>query len=111
MGFSIAYMTAGGMEDAERIARALVQERLAACVNIVDRMRSIYLWEGTLQDEREVVLIAKTRSARMPDLIKRVQALHSYDCPCILEFKVAGGNAAFLDWIGKGVSPPRGDDE
>lgn len=111
MGFSIAYMTAGGVAEAERIAHALVQERLAACVNIVDRMRSIYLWEGALQDDREVVVIAKTRSERMTDLTERVQALHSYDCPCILEFRIAGGNPAFLDWIGSQVAPGPNDDQ
>ncbi len=103
MAIKMIYMTAGNMDEASRIAKVLVQRRLAACVNIIDGMRSIYEWEGDIQDEREVVMIAKTRADRLPELEETVKGIHSYDCPCIVELAVSGGNNAFLDWVGKQV--------
>ena len=103
MAISIVYMTAGNMDEASRIAKTLVQRRLAACVNIIDGMRSVYEWEGTLQDEREVVMIAKTHADCLHELVEAVKGMHSYDCPCIVELGVAGGNNAFLDWVGAQV--------
>jgi periplasmic divalent cation tolerance protein len=106
MTISIVYMTAGNTQEAGRIAKALVQRRLAACVNIIDGMRSVYEWEGTLQEEREVVMIAKTHADCVPELVDAVKALHSYDCPCIVELAASGGNNAFLDWVNAQVDPP-----
>jgi periplasmic divalent cation tolerance protein len=97
------YMTAGSPEEAQRIGEALVERRLAACVNIIDGMQSIYRWEGKLQRDREVVLIAKTIRERLPDLIDTVKTLHSYDCPCIVSMAIDHGHAAFLEWIGTEV--------
>lgn len=105
MAIRIVYMTAGNVDEASRIAKALVQRRLAACVNIIDGIRSIYEWEGTLQDEREVVMIAKTHADCLPELEEAVKSIHSYDCPCIVELAVSGGNNAFLDWVGAQVGP------
>ena len=111
MTISIVYMTAGNKEEASRIAKGLVQRRLAACVNIIDGMHSIYEWEGTLQDEQEVVMIAKTHTDCMPELVEAVKVMHSYDCPCIVELSVSGGNNAFLEWVGAQVDlPPAKDD-
>jgi len=111
MAISIVYMTAGNTDEASRIAKALIQRRLAACVNIIDGMHSIYEWKGTLQDEREVVMIAKTHADCLPELVEAVKAIHSYDCPCIVELSVSGGNNAFLDWVGAQVdlSPEKDD--
>ena len=111
MAISIVYMTAGNTDEAARIAKTLVQRRLAACVNIIDGMRSVYEWEGTLQDEREVVMIAKTHTDCMPELVEAVKAMHSYDCPCIVELAVSGGNNAFIDWVGMQIDPPPVKDE
>ncbi len=97
------YMTAGSPEEAARIGAALVEGRLAACVNIIEGMRSLYVWDGRLQDERETVLIAKTTRERLPELVATVTALHSYDCPCILALPVQEGNTDFLEWIRAGV--------
>ncbi|WP_462271004.1 divalent-cation tolerance protein CutA [Desulfobacter sp.] len=105
MAIRIIYMTAGSMDEASRIANALVQRRLAACVNIIDGMRSIYEWEGTIQDEGEVVMIAKTHADCLPELEEAVKGMHSYDCPCIVEVAVSGGNNAFLDWVKAQVGP------
>ena len=103
MPLQLVYMTAGSLEEARRIGEQLVENRLAACVNIIDGMQSIYRWDGKLQKDREVILIAKTTRARLPVLMETVLAHHSYDCPCIVSFDIDGGNPAFLEWIGNAV--------
>jgi periplasmic divalent cation tolerance protein len=92
-------MTAGSRDEARTIARALVEERLAACCNLLDGMTSVYRWQGEIQEDAEVVVIAKTRAELVERLTARVQALHSYDVPCVVALPVSGGNPAFLDWI------------
>ena len=103
MAKQFVYMTAGSTEEAQRIGETLVEKRLAACVNIIDGMQSIYRWEGAIQKDREVVMIAKTTQSCLPRLIDTVNTLHSYDCPCIVSFDIDGGQPAFLDWIGNEV--------
>jgi periplasmic divalent cation tolerance protein len=93
------YMTAGDREEAARIARTLIQERLAACANILAGMESLFWWDGDVQNEREVVLIAKTRADQVEVLTRRVQEEHSYDVPCVVSLPVEGGCAPFIDWI------------
>ena len=105
MALQFVYMTAGNLEEARQIGEALVKEKLAACVNILDGMQSLYIWEDGLQQDREVVMIAKTAVARVPALVARVKALHSYECPCIATFAIDGGNEDFLRWIGAAVHP------
>src|SRR5210317_2439205 len=99
MKINFIYMTVGSKEEARKIGKELVTARLAACVNILDNMNSFYLWEGEIQDDREVVMIAKTTEERIPELIEKVRSMHSYDCPCIVSLPVAGGYQPFLDWI------------
>ena len=101
----LVYMTTGDKEEARSIGRALVESRLAACVNILDNMTSLYCWGGSLQEDREVVLLAKTTADRFAELKTKVAELHSYDCPCILGFRVSDGFPPFLDWIRESVSP------
>lgn len=93
------YMTAATREEAERIARTLVEERLAACVNILPGMVSVYRWQGAVERADEVVLIAKTRRSSFPALAERVRALHSYEVPCIVELPLGQGDMPYLDWI------------
>lgn len=100
MSHCIVYMTAGTAEEALRIGRALVAERLAACVNVLGAITSVYEWEGKVQEGGEVAFLAKTTADRVPVLTERVRALHSYNCPCIVTLPITGGNAAFLSWIG-----------
>ena len=100
------YMTAKNRSQARRIGRALVAEKLAACVNILDGMNSFYFWEGKLCDEREVVMVAKTTEAILPRLVARVKQLHSYSVPCIAAMPIVGGNRDFLSWIAKETAPP-----
>ena len=99
MNIHFVYITTAGMDEAETIGRALISERLAACVNLIDKMKSMYWWENEIQEDSEVILIAKTRESLVEPLIERVKSLHSYDCPCIVAFPVSQGNQAFLEWI------------
>lgn len=99
MALQFVYITTGSREEARRIGRALVEERLAACVNILDGMNSFYWWEGAVQDDQETVLIAKTRDRLQERLTARVRELHSYDCPCVVALPIEGGNPAYLDWL------------
>ena len=96
----LVYITATDAEEATKIARALVEERLAACANIFDPMKSVFRWEGEIQEGPETVLIVKTTADRVAALTDRVMTLHSYDCPCVAAIPIDAGNPAFLDWIG-----------
>jgi periplasmic divalent cation tolerance protein len=100
MEYCLLYMTAGSAEEARRIGAALVDERLTACVNIIDGMTSIYRWEGAVRNDSETVMIAKTRRDLVDGVIARVKTLHSYSCPCVVALPIVAGNPAFLDWIG-----------
>ena len=102
--FCFVYMTAGSADEARQIGETLVEERLAACVNIIDGMTSIYRWQGKVRRDREAVMIAKTGRARLAALTERVKALHSFDCPCVVALPVEGGNEAFLSWIGEQIN-------
>ena len=97
--FCWVYMTKGSVEEAKSIGQILVEQNLAACVNLLENMTSIYKWEEKLEESQEVIMIAKTRKTLMPKLIETVNSLHSYDCPCILELPIQGGNPDFLSWI------------
>ena len=98
------YMTAGSLEEAKSIGQILVRQNLVACVNLVENMTSIYSWEDKLEEGQEVVMIAKTRKTLMAKLIETVKSHHSYDCPCILELRIQGGNPDFLSWIERETS-------
>jgi periplasmic divalent cation tolerance protein len=87
----------------KEISEALVAERLAACVNRVDGIRSTYLWGGKLQDDTEVLLIIKTTAARLQGLEARLKALHPYELPELLVVPVMGGNEPYLEWVRQGV--------
>lgn len=99
MNCFMIYMTTRDKDEARAIGRHLVQSRLAACVNIFDHMNSMYIWQDEFQDDQEAVLIAKTTEARVADVIGAVNAMHSYECPCIVALPLSDGNPAFLDWI------------
>ena len=99
MAVNFIYMTAGSKTEAQKIGKALVESGLAACVNILDNMQSIYRWKEKVQEDSEVVIIAKTTERQVPRLIDKVKSLHSYDCPCIVSLPVLDGYPPFLDWI------------
>ena len=99
MSVNLIYITAGSVKEARTIGNKLVSDKLAACVNIIDNVRSMYWWEGEVQDDKEVILIAKTKESLVPELVEKVRSIHSYSCPCIVSLPILDGNRAFLDWI------------
>ncbi len=101
----VVLVTAPDAEVAERLARGLVEERLAACVNLIPGIRSFYRWEGAVRDDAEVLLVVKTRTDRLEALASWLQELHPYELPEILGLPVIGGSQAYLDWIRTESSP------
>jgi periplasmic divalent cation tolerance protein len=99
----VVLMTAGSQEEAERIADALVAELLAACVNVIPGITSVYRWEGAIQRDQEWLLIAKSRRDVLDVLVQRVQALHSYDLPEVIALPLVGGSQDYLRWIDQEV--------
>jgi periplasmic divalent cation tolerance protein len=97
--FQFIYITVATPEDARKIAAAVVEERLAACANIIPGMTSVYRWQGKTEEGNETVLILKTRADLFPAVEKRVRELHGYSVPCIVALPVAAGHAPFLRWI------------
>lgn len=93
------YVTAADADEAARIARAVVEDQLAACANVIPAIRSIYRWQGTVEDSAEAAVIFKTRAALVPALEARVRELHSYEMPCIVAWPIVGGAADYLDWV------------
>lgn len=92
-------MTAGSSEEAARLAESLVEKHLAACVQILPGIESVYRWQGKVERQREVLLIAKTTSAKFEALEKEVRALHSYETPEIVALQITGGSGPYLEWL------------
>ncbi len=103
--FVTVYSTTGSPDEAHSIAKALVQEKLAACVNIVPAIQSIYEWQGECRQDAESALIMKTRSARFDALVGRLKQLHSYDCPCITAMPIVGVSEDYAAWLREQTSP------
>ena len=97
--FRIVLTTASSRDEAKRIAKALVEERLAACVNLVGGVESIYRWQGKVEEAAEVLLLIKTNVEKLEALETAVRRLHSYEVPEFLIFEVNGGSAAYLKWL------------
>lgn len=104
-GARVVLVTAPDVETAAELGRTLVTEHLAACVNVVPGVRSIYRWEGSVEDETEALLVIKTQATRCQALAARVKELHPYDLPEVLELLVSGGSPAYLDWVRTESSP------
>ena len=95
----VVYVTAPNEDEAAGIARSLVELKLAACVNIIKDIRSIYRWQGTLQDDSEVLMIIKTREELFDPLTVEVRKLHSYDVPEIIALPISLGSEDYIKWI------------
>ena len=95
----MVYFTAGTLTEARKIGREVVRQRLAACVNILGGIRSIYRWRGVVEDGREVAVLVKTSARRVKKLIVAIQARHSYEVPCIVAWLLTKGHAPFMEWI------------
>ncbi len=95
----VVLVTAGSQKEAEKIARSLVKKGLAACVNIVPAVKSIFRWKGKIETGDELLLLAKTGESRVPELMDEVKALHSYDVPEIIAIPIVKGNKEYLKWV------------
>src|SRR5688572_9484569 len=97
--FIVIYVTAGSAEEAEQVAQTLVGEKLAACVNRIKSVRSVYRWQGQVEQADEELLIIKTRKELFSAVEKRVRELHSYSAPEIIALPIVAGSAAYLGWL------------
>jgi periplasmic divalent cation tolerance protein len=95
----IVYVTAADKNEAVKIGEELVSRRLAACVNVFDKVASFYRWEGKEQKGEEAVLIIKTKEALLSELKKAIKELHSYSCPCIEAIPVIDADDDYADWV------------
>ena len=105
MKYLFVYITTSNRIEAENISEAIISERLVACTNIVENMSALFWWDGGVQSEGEVILIAKTTSEAFSVLEERVRQIHSYECPCIIGMPIASGYQGYLDWIDEEVRP------
>ena len=99
----VVLCTCSGEDEAERLARSLVGDRLAACVSVVPKVRSFYRWKGELEEAAECLLIMKTSRAVFDRLREAIQRVHSYDVPEIVALPITDGAANYLDWIGSNL--------
>lgn len=106
----LVFTTAGSEEQARGIAEALVERRLAACVNLLPGIRSIYRWKGKLWDDEEILLIIKTVSGRFQEVAETIRECHSYELPEVLAVPVGQGDAKVLAWLAASVTPSPGED-
>lgn len=99
----IVFSTCGSAEEAERIARALVSKRLAACVNLLPPVRSIYRWKGAVEDAQETLLVIKSSRALFDELRAEIEKLHSYEVAEVIALPIVDGSEAYLEWLGREV--------
>ncbi len=99
--YIVVFVTAPSEKEGEKIAQALLKDRLAACVNIVPGLKSVFRWKGKISTEDEVLLLIKTKDTLFERLKKRVIELHSYDVPEVIALGILAGNEKYLDWVEK----------
>ncbi len=99
-------VTASGDEEAEQLALALLQRRLIACANVVPHVRSVFRWQNRVERADESLLIVKTTVAALPELIKAVKLLHSYQMPEVVALPIVGGSTDYLSWLASEIRPP-----
>ena len=97
--YIVIYITTGSVNEAKKIGRALVEEKLAACSNIISPIRSIYSWQGKICDDKETLMVLKTRKKLFNQIVKRVEKLHSYDVPEIIAMPIIEGSSKYLSWL------------
>lgn len=96
---AVVYTTIDNIQDARKIAHTLVEEQLVACVNIIPEIESVYSWQGKIEEETEIILIAKTTDENVKKTIQRIKTLHSYEIPDIIVIPIIGGLQDYLDYI------------
>lgn len=99
MNFVIVFVTTKDLREAKKISQALLKEKLAACVNVVPEIRSLYWWQGKIEKSREVLMIIKTKKPLVSKIIKKVKKLHSYKVPEIIALPIISGNKDYLSWL------------
>ena len=99
----VVLVTASGEEEAKNIAKQLLDERKAACVNIINGVSSLFTWQGRQEEEQESLLVIKSGASLLPQIIETVKQVHSYDVPEIIALPVLGGNEDYLEWIDSGI--------
>lgn len=102
--YIVVFVTASGKKEADKIAKALIQKKLAACVNIVPRIESVYWWQGKVEKGKESFLIIKSKKSKLASLIKLVKSLHSYTVPEVIALPVIGGSKTYLNWIDESLT-------
>lgn len=95
----VVISTAPNTQVAQELAAFLIRERHAACINIIDGVRSLYWWEGAVQDDSEAILVIKTDSKHLEALTAAIQEKHPYDCPEVIALPIQGGSDAYLQWL------------
>ncbi|EDO33299.1 predicted protein [Nematostella vectensis] len=101
--YSACFITCPNMETAKALARSVVEENIAACVNLIPGITSVYMYEKKFQEDSEVLMMVKTRSSRVPHLVEYIKKNHPYDVPEIISTPIEQGNPAYLSWIGENV--------
>lgn len=96
----VVFVTASSIDEARKIGNTLVQERLIACVNIIPQVESIFYWQEKVCNEKEVLMIIKTRKSLINNIIKRVKSIHSYSVPEIIALPIISGSEDYLKWVG-----------
>jgi periplasmic divalent cation tolerance protein len=100
----MVFMTAASVDEANRLADTLVDRRLAACVQIMQEMNSVFRWQGKVETQREVLLIVKTLNSKFPEIEREVVKLHSYETPEIVAIPLSAGSGPYLEWLKASVS-------
>ena len=98
-GLVVLLITTPGEVEAERISQALLNQKMVACANIVPAVNSAFWWQGKLESARESLLIIKTKATLLPEIIRLVKRLHSYEVPEIIALPIIGGNQDYLNWV------------
>lgn len=99
MDYIIVFITSGSVKEAEKIADILVNKRLAACVSIIPEVKSVFSWKGKVENEKEVLLVVKSKRAVFNKLVKQVKAVHKYEVPEIIALPIVEGSRDYIDWI------------
>ena len=102
----VVFSTCGSAEEAEKIARALVSKRLAACVNLLPAVRSLYRWKDAIEDAQEVLLVIKTSRALFAEVRAEIEKLHSYEVAEVIATPIVDGSEAYLEWMGRELIEP-----
>lgn len=101
--YAVVFITASNKKEAEKIALGLIKNRLAACVNIVDKVESLFWWQGKIDRAKESLLIVKTKKALVNKLIQKVKAIHSYEVPEVIALPIISGSKDYLGWLGESI--------